>query len=61
MTVDEKLFIEEKTDHPSGLFTKKMGSINIPNQLNSIKEWAMTKRESLRSWQEFGMCFLKII
>jgi len=54
MTVDEKLFIEEGGEHPPGLFVKKMGSISIPNNLNAIKDWVMTKRESLRPWQEFG-------
>ena len=54
MTVDEKLFIEEDVELPSGLFNKKMGSINIPPQFNSAKEWVLSKRESLRPWQEFG-------
>ena len=54
MTVDENLFIEEHVELPSGLFNKKMGSVNLPPQLNQAKEWIMTKRESLRPWQEFG-------
>lgn len=54
MTVDEKLFIEDDVELPAGLFNKRMGSINIPTQLNSAKEWVLSKRESLRPWQEFG-------
>jgi len=55
MTADEKLFLEENVELPPGLFNKRsMGSITIPPQLNSAKEWVLSKRESLRPWQEFG-------
>ena len=54
MTVDEKLFIEEESEHPPGLFVKKMGSISLSNQFNSFKEWAMSQKKTFRPLEEFG-------
>ena len=52
MTADEKLFLEENVELPPGLFNKRsMGSITIPPQLNSAKEWVLSKRESLRPYK----------
>lgn len=54
MTIDEKLFKEDDVTLPTGLFSKRMGSVTLPTQLNGLKDWAMSKRESLRAWQDFG-------